>query len=106
MNTQTYDGPAPSELEQADDEIYANAVNALAAVFRMDIEESQRKNGTPGAQFASVLVGVARQVREGWAGTDALYLRDVFDQFGPGAVLLALKRAYEIPQPSAPLVGD
>jgi len=102
MTQHTYEAP-PTVAERADDEIYANAVNALAAVLRFDIEDSTQAGRNPAQQFAIVLRKVALEAQHGGAGT---YLADVFDQFGPGAVLLALKRAYEQPQPSAPLVGD
>lgn len=108
MTQQTYEQP-PSVAERADDELYANAVNALAAVFRVDIEETQRcsrGNVEDRAQFARVLRYVANLMNDGWGASDAIFPKDVFDQHGPGAVLLALKRAYEQPQPSAPLVGD
>ena len=103
-NRDTYEQP-PSVAERADDELYAHAVNALAAVLRFDIEEQLVRGGSPQAQAAQVLRTVAGQLIDGWS-VDALPVRDVFDQHGPGAVLLALKRAYEQPQPSAPLVGD
>ena len=106
MTQQTYEQP-PTVAERTDDERYANAVNALAAVFRVDIAESQsRGEAEPSQAFAWVLHRVCRLMRDGWGAPDAVYVKDVFDQFGPGAVLLALKRAYEQPQPSAPLVGD
>jgi len=103
MTQQTYEQP-PTVAERADDELYANAVNALAAVFRMDIEHTQHTD--PRIQFARMMDIVSRLMRDGWGASDAVFVKDVFDTHGPGAVLLALKRAYEIPQPSAPLVGD
>ena len=106
MSIETHEGPPLSVAERADDELYANAVNALAAVFRMDIEDARSRHDADNLQFSRILFYVATLMRDGWQATDALYPRDVFDQFGPGAVLLALKRAYEQPQPSAPLVGD
>ena len=106
-DTQVCDGPPPTVAERADDERYANAVNALAAVFRMDIAESQSRGAAePSLAFAWVLQRLSRLMRDGWGASDAVFIKDVFDQFGPGAVLLALKRAYTEPQPSAPLVGD
>lgn len=102
-----YEQP-PSEIERAKDEIYANAVNALAAVFRMDIDASKGREFEPdGAHaFAYVLQRTARLMRDGGGASDAIFIKDVFDQFGPGAVLLALKRAYEQPQPMGDLEGD
>ena len=102
-NANTYEQP-PSVAERAADELYANAVNALAAVMRFDIETEARTNWPREKQFAAVLDDITEQLTSD--AVDGLYLRDVFDQYGPGAVLLALKRAYEQPQPSAPLVGD
>ena len=105
MSIETIEGPPPTVAERAEDERYANAVNALAAVFRMDIEAAGGQPH-PHLQFAQVLMRLARLMKDGWGASDALYVQDVFDQFGPDAVLLALKRAYTEPQPSAPLVGD
>ena len=105
-DTSVIDGPPPTVAERAEDERYANAVNALACIFRVDIEQARRATGSEAAAFARLLAYVAALMRDGWNSTDALYPRDVFDQHGPGAVLLALKRAYELPQPSTPLVGD
>lgn len=104
-DTQTHDGPPPSVEERAKDEIYANAVNALAAVMRFDIEEQRVRGGSPHAQMTQVLRTIALQLIDNWS-PDALPVRDVFDTHGPGAVLLALKRAYELPQPCGELEGD
>lgn len=106
MSTDTYEAP-PTVGERADDERYANAVNALAVNFREDIAHAHRqRGGSKALQFALVLRVLSDRMRDGWGASDALQIKDVFDQFGPGAVLLALKRAYEQPQPTAPLVGD
>jgi hypothetical protein len=104
-NPNTYEAP-PTVAERADDALYANAVNALAAVFRMDIEYGSTLYTGDADRFAAVLVRVSRLIKDGWGASDAVFIKDVFEQYGPGAVLLALKRAYELPQPSAPLVGD
>lgn len=106
MSIETHEGPAPADIERADDEIYANTVNALAAVFRIDIAALQRNCSTEGTRFAAILSRVAGLMRDGWEASDAMFPKDVFDQYGPGAVLLALKRAYEQPQPMGELEGD
>ena len=106
MTQQTYE-PPPAVAERADDELYGNAVNALAANFREDIAHAQRqRGGSKALQFALVLRVLSDLMRDGWGAPDAVQIKDVFDQFGPGAVLLALRRAYAEPQPDAPLVGD
>lgn len=106
MHAHTDEQP-PTVAERADDEIYANAVNALAATYRMDIDDAAviRANN-PGAQFAWVLDRVSRLMRDGWDAPDALATKALFERYGAEAVLLALRRAYTEPQPDAPLVGD
>ena len=49
-NPDTYEQP-PTVAERADDERYANAVNALACVFRVDIEQARRATGSDIAAF-------------------------------------------------------
>ncbi len=104
-DTAAHDGPPPTVEERAKDEMYANAVNGLAAVLRFEIAHQQTRGGHPNAQMAYVLRAVANDLIDGWS-VSALPCRGMFDDYGPGGVMRALIRAYEMPQPDAPLVGD
>lgn len=74
------------------DENYANDVNTLAAVFRIETR------GASASDFAGMLRYVASLMLDGWGASDAQFPQAVFDMHGPGAVLLALKRAYDSPE--------
>ena len=82
-----------TDQEQRDDEQYANDVNTLAAVFRTE----RRGHQDDAREFASMLRYVASLMLDGWGSPDALFPQQVFSDHGPGAVLLALRRAYEQP---------
>lgn len=89
------DSARETQAQRDRDEIYANDVNALAATFRTEyVNAFQSRNALT---FESVLWSMSRRLQLSKASSDQ-FLQQVFDDHGPGAVLLALKRAYDQPE--------
>lgn len=84
-----------TQAQRDADEVYANDVNTLAAVFRTKygrlLYETQ-----PSDVFSAVLLNVSRCLTR--QSSDNEFMRAVLYDHGPGAVLLALKRAYDQPE--------
>lgn len=84
-----------TQAQRDRDEIYANDVNALAAVFRTQYGVLLRET-RPGAVLSALLLDLSRRLTR--QSSDNEFIQSVFDDHGPGAVLLALKRAYDSPE--------
>lgn len=94
------DERAARDAEIAADENYANAVNGLAACLRLEM--ARERHGFASSRyhrFAALLRAVAADIEYGQSGNQTLA---VFDDWGPGAVCIALKRAVDEPQPEEP----
>lgn len=90
------DERAEREAEIAADERYANDVNAVAALLRIDLARERERHQHPARQFSALLVRVGASIRHGESGDPVLAL---FEDYGPGAVAVAIKRAVDEPQP-------
>ena len=86
------DSARETQAQRDRDEMYANDVNTLAAVFRT------QARGDSAWEFAAMLKYVAALMLDGWGASDAQFPQQVYSDHGPGAVLLALKRAYDQPE--------
>ncbi len=84
-----------TQAQRDRDEIYANDVNLLAAVFRTKYPSFHRPSRH---SFAATLKSVALLMMDSWGASDLQFPQQVYDDHGPGAVLLALKRAYDQPE--------
>lgn len=89
------DSARDTQAQRDRDEIYANDVNTLAAVFRSMNPVCYQPTRE---RFSLMLRYVAGLMADGWGAADAQFPQQVFDDHGPGAVLLALKRAYDQPE--------
>lgn len=93
------DSARETQAQRDRDEMYANDVNTLAAVFRTDIAANGKQyRGECRQSFAQMLLHVSSLLLDGWGASDAQFPQAVYDDHGPGAVLLALKRAYDQPE--------
>ena len=93
------DERAEREAEIAADERYANAVNGAAAGLRVVWAGLRAKERHVARAYSSLLVAVAAELRHGQEGNDLLAL---LEDYGPGAVAVAVKRAVDEPQPGEP----
>ena len=93
------DERAERDAQIARDENYANAVNHAACLLRIDLETERQRHQHPARQFAALLVRVAASIRHGESGDPILAL---FEDYGPAACALAVKRAVDEPQPEEP----
>ena len=89
----TYEGPNPSLYERISDERYANDIEALATVFRMELE-GQRVTPTSFGRKLHDLYRLMVGYREAPA---AILPLAVFEDYGAVGVLTALLRAYKDP---------
>lgn len=82
--------------QRAADDLYAGDVFTLAQTFRQQYPESLALPSNASV-FAAVLDHLVRRLARPMS-TD-LFLAGVFEDHGPQAVLMALKQAYDHPEP-------
>lgn len=88
------DSARETQAQRDRDEMYANDVNTLAAVFRTRFGSFLQDKEPRSMRAVLTFVGQQLDSRSAYD----LFLVDVFHSHGPGAVLLALKRAYDQPE--------
>lgn len=87
--------------ERAREEIYANDVNTLAQMFRADMQATKKRVHSS-VQFVSLLRGIAvDMMADRFDSPQGLFIKQVFEDHGPQAILMALKQAYDHPEPFA-----
>ena len=98
MSIETHEGPAPADLERADDERYANEFNTIVATFRIALETMGPRKLT--RRIADICDGRHPLSHE----QPVIYF---CDRYGFPAVLRALANAIADPiNPLGQLEGD
>ena len=104
MSTDLMEGPAPSDIEIADDDRYRADFCTLVEVFKSRLQ-GQRDlivakkvlPVSPQHDFARELKWLSQAMVDGWGAPDAQYPQQCFDDWGPAILLRALATAYAQP---------